>query len=293
MKITLALGGGGAKGNSHLGVIRRLEREGFEISAIAGTSFGGIVAILYSAGYPINEIENIFSRVDQKRLYGRERTDGPSLMGLMGVRSWLDQVVGERTFDDLKIPCAVTAVDMHSSREVILSKGRLKDVLLATIAVPGIFPAFYADGLELVDGGVLDPVPVSVARSLKPNLPVVAVVLSQPLGAPVKRVPMPAPPKIPFLLWSRIIQSRFAQMFDNYMRSVEIGGRQMTELRLKLDAPEVIIRPSVEHIDLLDLVDVHEVAQLGDEAVEAELSNLVKLMPLTERIRRNFIKVRT
>ena len=291
MKITLALGGGGAKGNSHLGVIRRLEREGFEISAIAGTSFGGIVAVLYAAGYPVQEIEKIFSNVDQKRLYGRDKTEGPSLMGLLGVRSFLDQVVGDATFNDTRIPCAVTAVDMQSGREVILDKGRLKDVLLATIAVPGIFPAFNVDGLELVDGGVLDPVPVSVARSLKPNLPVVAVVLSQPLGAPVKHMQMPPPPIMPGILWSRIVQTRFAQVFNNYMRSVDIGGRQMTELRLKLDAPDIILRPSVEHIDLLDSVDVREVAQLGEAAVEAELSNLVKLMPFAERVRRKFIKV--
>src|SRR3990172_3275301 len=197
MNVTLALGGGGAKGNSHIGVLRRLEKENFRIRAVAGTSFGGIVAVMYAAGYSPAEIEQIFADVDQSRLYNRAKEESSSLLGLVGVRAWLDTVLGERTFEDLKIPCAVTATDMTSGREIILSKGRLKDALLATIALPGIFPVFVADGMELVDGGVLDPVPVSVARSLAPKLPVIAVILARPLGAPVRNVTVPVPRIVP------------------------------------------------------------------------------------------------
>jgi hypothetical protein len=141
MELTLALGGGGAKGNSHIGVLRRLEKEGFKIRAVAGTSFGGIVAVMYAAGYAPNEIEDIFAKVDQTRLYGRLPEEKPSLLGLAGVRKWLDEVLPGRTFADLKIPCAVTAVDLNCGCEVILDDGPVKDALLATIAVPGIFPA--------------------------------------------------------------------------------------------------------------------------------------------------------
>ncbi len=292
MNISLALGGGGAKGNAHIGVIRRLEKEGFHIRAVAGTSFGGIVAAMYAAGYAIDEIEEVFAAVDQKRLYGRDGRDGPSLIGLVGVRSWLDEVLGERTFEDLKIPCAVTAVDMQSGREIILSKGHLKDALQATIALPGIFPIFSVDGMDLVDGGVLDPVPVSVARSLKPKLPVVAVVLSQPLGAPVRHMPIPAPRNLPRIIWDRIIQTRYAQVFDIFMRSVDIGGRQMAELRLKLEAPDVILRPKVEKIDILDRVDVHQVARLGELAVEEALPELLRILPLSERFSRKLFRAR-
>ena len=111
MEITLALGGGGAKGNSHIGVIRRLEKEGYQIRSVAGTSFGGLVAILYASGLTPNEIEEIFTSTDQGSLYVRDSNDGPSLLGLSGVRKLLDSVLGDKTFDDLKIPCAVTAVD--------------------------------------------------------------------------------------------------------------------------------------------------------------------------------------
>jgi len=71
MDISLALGGGGAKGNSHIGVLRQLEKHGFCVRAIAGTSFGGVVGAVYAAGYSIDELEQIFVRVDQRRLYGR------------------------------------------------------------------------------------------------------------------------------------------------------------------------------------------------------------------------------
>jgi len=286
MNISLALGGGGARGNSHIGVIRALERQGFRVRAIAGTSFGGIVAVFYAAGYPIDQIEEIFAAVDQNRLYGRDGADSPAVLGLVGVRAWLDDFLGDRTFDDLKIPCAVTAVDMNSGREIILTEGRLKDALLATIAYPGIFPAFSVDGLELVDGGVLDPVPVSVARSLAPRLPVVAVVLSLPLGAPARHIPMPVPPNLPRLILGRLVRSRFAKVYDIFMRSVEIGSRQMAELRLKSDAPDVILRPDVAHIDTLQKVNVHQVARLGESAVASSLPDLMRLMPWTIRFRR-------
>ena len=76
----------------------------------------------------------------------------------------LEEQIGDSTFADLKLPCVLTAVDLKSGKEVLLSQGRLVDAMLATIAMPGVFPARYIDGLELVDGGTLDPVPVVPAR---------------------------------------------------------------------------------------------------------------------------------
>ena len=125
MDISIALGGGGAKGNSHIGVLRRLEGEGFKIKAVAGTSFGGIVAALYAAGNSPDKIQNIFCEVDQSRLYSRSAQERPALLGLAGVRNWLDEVVGQRTFADLTIPCALTAVDLNCGCEVILDEGRI------------------------------------------------------------------------------------------------------------------------------------------------------------------------
>lgn len=273
MDITLALGGGGAKGNSHIGVIRRLEKEGFRIRAVAGTSFGGIIAALYAFGKTPDQIEELFSTVDQSRLYGHTSGDKPSLLGLAGATKLFDEVFGATTFDDLSLPCALTGVDLKSAREVILTEGLVRDALLATIALPGIFPPRHILDWELVDGGTLDPVPVSVARVLAPNLPVVAVVLTSPIGEPAQTFEMSIP-YLPGAIARRITRLRPAQAFDIFLQALDIGNRMMTELRLEKDDPEIVIRPAVSHIQLLDKVDVAEVALLGEQAVEAILPDL-------------------
>ena len=287
MDITLALGSGGAKGNSHIGVLRRLEEEGFKIRAVAGTSFGGIVAVMYAAGYTPDEIEDIFVKVDQSRLYGRSLEERPSLLGLAGVRKWLDEVLPGRTFADLDIPCAVTAVDLNYGCEVVLDEGPVKDALLATIAVPGIFPAQPWRNWELVDGGVLNPVPASVARALAPSLPVVAVTLQDQMGEPVRSMGMPGSSGVSKSILDRLAQIRYAQAFDVFMRSVDVGNRAMAEYRLAVDKPDVIIRPAVSDIELLEQVDVREVARRGDKAVEAALPELRQMVSWTSRLRRS------
>jgi NTE family protein len=287
MDITIALGGGGSKGNAHIGVIRRLEKEGFRIRGVAGTSFGGLIAVLYALGYSPDKIQEIFASLDQTQFYGHAPNDGPSLMGLAGVERLLEEVIGDTTFDDLKLPCVLTAVDLKSGTEVLLTKGRVVDAMLATIAMPGIFPARYIDGLELVDGGILNPVPVTPARMLAPRLPVVAVVLTTPMGAP------PQTWRLPFQRYwiGRIItrvlsRMRYDSVWDIFSRSLDITSRAVTQYRLEIDRPEVVIRPQVHEIDTLDIVDVGEVAKRGEEAVEAALPQLRSLFTWRNRWRR-------
>jgi NTE family protein len=286
MNITLALGGGGAKGNSHIGVIRRLQKEGFKIKAVGGTSFGGVVAVFYALGYSPDEIEDMFAALDQRRLYGHGEGEGPSLLGLAGVTKWLRKVIGERTFADLKIPCILTAADLRCGCEVLLSEGSLVDAILATVAVPGIFPAKRMGNMELVDGGALDPVPVAPARSLAPHLPVIAVALSTPMGTPAQTWNLPMPEYVPQMLLDRISRLPYTQILDVFLRSIDMVTRAVTEYRLEVDKPEVILRPRVEDIDILDRVDVHQVARLGEEIVEASLPELKKLFAWQNRLRR-------
>jgi len=286
MEISLALGGGGAKGNAHIGVLRRLEKEGYKIHSIAGTSYGGLVAVLYAVGYSPNEIQAIFESVDQSTLYGRSPLDGPSLLGLAGVRKLLDRVVGEKTFKDTKIPCAVTAVDINGGSEVILSEGSLKSAVLATIALPGIFPVQQLDGLGLVDGGVLNPVPVTVARMLSPNLPVVAVVLNDPIDIPVRGYSLPMPSIVPRQIAERLSRMSLAQSLDIFLRSVDVSSRYVSHLRLQVDKPEVLVRPDVHHISLLDQVSIEDVAQLGEQALEKVLPDLKRETAWAARLSR-------
>lgn len=286
MNITLALGGGGSKGNSHLGVIRCLEKEGYTIKAVAGTSFGGIVAVFYALGHTPDEIEEMFAALDQKRLYGHSENEGPSLLGLAGATKWLKNIIGDRTFTDLKTPCILTAADLRCGCEVLLSEGSLMDALLATIAIPGIFPAKRMGELELVDGGALDPVPVAPARSLAPSLPVVAVVLTRPMGIPAQTWNIPMPEYVPHALLERISRLPYSQALDVFLRSLDMVTRAVTEYRLEVDKPEIIIRPQVDDIDILQHVDVREVARRGEEAAQAALPELKKLFAWQNRLRR-------
>jgi NTE family protein len=286
MDITLALGGGGAKGNAHIGVLRVLEQEGIRVRGIAGTSFGGIVACFYAAGYSPDEIETLFTQVDQSRLYDRDHEYSPSFLGLSRVRQWLKRTLGDKTFEETRIPCAVTAVDMRTSREILITEGRLRHGILCTIALPGIFPSFIKEGFELVDGGLLNPVPVSVARSLAPTLPVVAVTLTSPLGTPPRAVPLPFLNGLPTPIAQGISHLRVTRAMDVFMRSIDISGRQIAELRFKLEKPDVIIRPDVEGIGVLDDVDVGTVAELGERAARERLPDLRRATAWTARLKR-------
>ena len=274
MDISLALGGGGSRGYAHIGVLRCLEREGFRIRAVAGTSAGGIVAVAYGAGYTPDKMEAVFSKLDQSRLFARSPNEGPGILGLSGAARLFDEFFGKRTFADLHFPCAVVAVDLQASREIILSQGRVVDALLATIAVPGVFPPKQFGDSQLVDGAVLNPVPVSVARSLAPTLPVVAVVLEimTEASSGFNSIPLPVP--VPSRLVERLTRTRVAQAFNIFLQSVDVGSRKLAELRLLSDNPEVVVRPDVSGIGMLDKVDVHEIIRMGENATNAVLPAL-------------------
>ena len=291
MDITLALGGGGAKGNAHIGVLRRLEKEGYNIKSIAGTSFGGLVAVLYASGCSPDEIQELFESIDPNTLYGRRNDDGPALLGLNGVREILEKALEEKTFAELRIPCAVTAVDLKKGNEIILSEGSLRDAVLATIALPGIFPVQHMNDWELVDGGVLNPVPVSVARMLSPDLPIVAVALTEPLDMPVRGYSLPIPSIFPRAIVERISRISLAQSLDVFLRSVDAASRGVAYLRLQIDKPDVIVRPDVHHVDLLDEVDVADLASRGESALEAVMPELRRAVSWGSRVRRKLFGV--
>ena len=281
MDITLALGGGGSKGYAHIGVIRGLENLGFNIKGLAGTSAGGLAAAVYAAGFTPDEILDWASKIKQDNLYGLGR--GPGLLGLKGIQEIMSHFLSDKTFSDLKIPCVLTAVDIVHMREVILQDGKVIDAVMATIAIPGIFPPREKGDLLLVDGMVLNPVPVNLARSLAPSLPVVAVSLS-PLAEDFEKIlPWGRSPQNPLL--RPISKLRIAKAFEVYLRSMDITSNKLVEIRLELEKPEVIIRPAVWHIGAMDRVDVCKVSELGEEAVEKSKASLEKLMKGKKRRR--------
>ena len=285
MDISIALGGGGSRGYAHIGVLRRLESEGFNVRAVAGASAGGIVAVAYAAGYTPDEMEAIFIKLDQTKLFARSPDEGPGILGLSRAARFFEDLFGDRTFADLRIPCAVVAVDLKACQEVVLRQGRLVDAILATIAVPGVFPPKQYGDAQLVDGAVLDPVPVSVARALAPGLPVVAVILYIETEATSGFISLPFPVPVPAQLVERLTRTRIAQAFNIFLQSVDVSSRALAEMRLKADNPDVVIRPDVNGIGLLDRVDIKKITRRGEDATGIVLPELQRAVAWPNRLK--------
>jgi NTE family protein len=290
MDISLALGGGGVKGIAHIGVIRCLEQSGLRIRAVAGTSAGAIIGALYAAGSDPDRIQALLGKIETSRLFSRLPQDGPALMGMAGVIHTMTGVLDECTFADLKIPFACTAVDIKTAQEVILFRGQVLEAVLASSAVPGVFPPQHMDHHQLVDGGVLDPVPVNLARWLAPDLPVVAVVLSpEPeTWASLPGFQFPRPRSIPMSIVDHVSRLRLAQAFHIFVDSVDISARMLTELRLQVDRPEVVIRPDVSRFGFLDNVDPDVMVTLGEEAAKKCIPEIRRMLSWPQRLARRF-----
>ncbi len=291
MNIALALSGGGVKGFAHIGCIRILEKEGYHICAVAGTSVGGLVGALYAAGYSADDMETRLKDIDQGSLFARMHGDGPALLGFAGVMEILTELLGERTFDDIRIPLAITATDLTFGLPVVINQGRLMDAVLATTAVPGVFPARALDGHVLVDGGVMNPIPVSVARALFPKAPVVAINLSLPLGWQ-RDLADGAEGGIPVLMTNLPLayrlagKLRLAQAFNIFINAMDLTGLVLLEKQLELEQPDVVIRPELGTIGIVDRVDIEELIKLGEQATQKALPELRKSTNLRNRIKR-------
>jgi len=287
-KITLALGGGGTKGFAHIGVIRQLEKSGFQIEAIAGTSAGGIVGALYANGYSIDEIISFSRKMKYDDIFNRSHNDAPSLLGLGGLYKQIEALLGEKKIEDLKLKFATISVDTITGKEIIFNRGSVVDAVKSTSAVPGIFPSQRIKGLNLVDGGVLDPVPVVTARWLTPNLPVFAVGLTPPMEKwpNVPRLDIPPYIPIPHFMVDQINQLRLGQAAHVFIDSMEIMVNTVADLRLKIEKPDVIIRPNVHKYTMFDKVDVEEMINLGEQAVLEMEKEIEAIFSVSNRLYR-------
>lgn len=272
----LVLGGGGARGLAHIGVLRVLEREGIPISHIAGTSIGGLIGAVYAAGLSLDalsaEVENISKVSEFLRLMDVSvSTQGISIKGAR-IYDYIAGLLGsELTFADLKRPLAMVAVDLYSGRQVILQGGLVSDAVRATISIPGIFAASQLGDYRLVDGGVLNNVPVDVGRSLAPaGTPVIAVDVLPDYSAnhPGQEaiVPPLAPPFLPGSL---------QEVYQVLMMMISA----LTHERLKENPPDLLIRPHIPaNVTLLyGFSRAAEIVAAGEEAAEAALPEIRRM----------------
>ena len=162
LTVSLVLGSGGARGYAHIGVIEELEASGFAIRSIAGSSMGALIGGVYAAGKLKTYAEWVrpLQRLDVLRLLDWTVSGGGFIKGdrIIGV---LKDLIGETNIEDLPIPYTAVAVDLDVQREVWFSHGPLFDAIRASIAIPTIFRPYHYQGRLLVDGGLLNPLPVS------------------------------------------------------------------------------------------------------------------------------------
>jgi NTE family protein len=181
LKVGLALGAGSVRGYAHYGVLRAFERIGLVPDYITGTSIGAIIASTYALGQTAEEATRVMEATSRRAF----RLTAPihSLLSNAGVAANFRDVGGDALIQDLPVPLALVAADLTSGREVVLRRGLLRVAALASMAIPGIYPPVRIGDRVLVDGGVVNPVPISVATAMGADV-VIATSLGRPAMQP-------------------------------------------------------------------------------------------------------------
>lgn len=264
-RLGLALGGGGGKGSAHLGVLHELERLNVKIDMISGTSIGSIAGGFWAAGFTANQIADHFRSTTARRILGLD----PARWGLLGsekLSEVLYSVLGDLQIEDLPTPYAAVAVDLVTGHEVTLDHGSLVEAMLASSAVPGVFPPLRVGDYILADGGARNNLPTDVARRLGADR-VIAVNLIGEYDA--FSVSDPHELSVFSLRrWVPLTQLALAE------RAISIMLHQLTLYRLREDPPDLLISPDIHAISMADLNQLDDGIGAGIIAVQPYVDEL-------------------
>ena len=265
--VALALGGGGARGLAHLGVLEVLNAEGIRPAFIAGTSIGGLIGALAARSIPASEIISMARgfRFPRRFIPGR-------MLGWHEIFPTAIEHLDGVLFGDLRTPLAISAVDLERGEEAILHEGPLLPAVRATCAVPGVLAPELLDGRYLVDGGVLNVLPVDLAWSWEPDV-VVAVNI---LGSPRQTVRMDSTYARCAVALGRVLPNPLSAhlAFEIAMRAVEIALDRQRALAIAMTGPEVLIDIDLGDVTLQDFRRLDEVVEVGRRATLAAMPRL-------------------
>lgn len=251
-QVGLVLGGGAVRGLAHLGVLKAFERHGIPVDAIVGTSMGGAIGGLYAAGIPAGDIEDLLYHTPKYRLMDL----GIRHRGLIGgnkIYQTVNELLRQHGKDELKIEdfpirFKAVAVDLMQGKQVILDQGDLGTALRATTAFPGVFAPLVREDQVLVDGGVLNNLPVQELKRKDVGL-IIAV--------DVTREHEKKPPR-----------NMIEVVYRSY--SLMTAERKHTSLRLA----DIVIRPDVGHVSAFDFSKMPDCIKAGEEAAEIMMDEL-------------------
>ena len=174
-KVGLVLGGGGAKGAAEIGVLKYIEEAGVHIDYIVGTSIGSIIGGLYSVGYRSQQLDSLFVNTDWENIFSESIA---GTLQISNVFSDLLNLPDSVDFDSLPIPYRCVATDIINTEEVILQRGNLARAMRASMSIPGAFKPVKWEGKLLVDGGMLNNLPVDIAKKMGADI-IIAIDLAQ------------------------------------------------------------------------------------------------------------------
>jgi NTE family protein len=277
LKVGLALGSGGARGLTHLGVIDALASAGVKVDFVAGASVGALVGAFLAAG-KLDELVKFIAPLTLKESLKLADIMFPTSGLIEGKRieQFLRDRLGTVRIEDLPIPFACVATDFCTGREVILTRGDLVRAVRASISIPGVFKPVPVDGTLLVDGGVVNPLPVQVVRDLGAEF-VIAVDISPEITRKMaaERLTIDQGDK---KSGASRGEAKLPNIFEIIMGSITIMESQIVDMRMKTERPDIVVTPRVEDIGTFDFYRYREGFNRGMTAAE-------QVMP---RIRRYF-----
>jgi NTE family protein len=284
--ISLALGGGCARGWAHIGVLRAFDEAGIEISMIAGTSIGALVGGCYLAG-KLDELEDFARSLTRRRIFGLLDLNfgGSGLFGGMKLDARLREHFAGLRFEDLPKPFVCVAAEVRTGHEVWLSSGSLITAMRASYALPGVFEPVNCNGRVLVDGALVNPVPVSVCRAYEQPLVVAvnlhydmfgrAAVIRHSAGELVveKDAPSPGHPGDS----ERQARESKLGITGVMVEAFNIIQDRIARARLAGDPPDMSLQPKLSHIGLTEFHRADEAIRIGYETTMAQINDLTRL----------------
>lgn len=302
-RMAIALGSGAARGLAHIGVLRALAEAGRMPAAVAGTSIGAVVGGAFAAGR-LNALSEFVSGLDWRKsahLFLEASFPRSGLIEGRKIEEILRQLLGRCDISELPIPFRAVATDVETGQEVVIDEGDLVSAIRASISVPGIFCPARRKGAHLVDGGLVNPVPVNVARALG-GAGVIAVNVSRGLVSGWWRKPSVArrqprwPPadaggrralaglaeratrrtsRLPVRVREWLTRDAAPNIFEVLGGAVLIMEERIAEMRLRIDPPDLLIQPNVGHIRFFDFHRAAEVIAEGYRAAKEALSQWI------------------
>lgn len=246
-KIGLALGAGGARGFAHLGVIKVLQEEGIPIDMIAGSSMGALIGSFYGAGLNMHTLYR-FATVFKRKYYLDFTVPKMGLLAGNRIGELIKLFTHGKLIEQLNIPIAIIAADLQTGGKVVFKQGPVADAVRASISIPGVFVPHEVNGRLLVDGGVVDRVPISVVKEMGADI----VIAVDVLGVNT--------------------ELEITSIYDVIIQSLDI--LQLELMKTSKITADVLIKPQVGTYSAQAFTNTEEIIKIGEEEAKSQLANI-------------------